>query len=92
MLYHAHRFLSTLTGSSLQPHQFISPHPHRFIYPPSPVHLSTLTCSSTQGWDSYFSFEAINIIASLLKNEAINIIATNFKNVAIIASLLLKFR
>jgi hypothetical protein len=45
-----------------------------------------------QGWDSYFSFEAINIIASLLKNEAINIIATNFKKVDIIASLLLKFR
>jgi hypothetical protein len=49
-------------------------------------------CEREQGWDSYFSFEAINIIASLLKNEAINIIATNFKNVDIIASLLLKFR
>jgi hypothetical protein len=29
-----------------------------------------------QGWDSYFLFEAINIIATLYKKEAIYIIAT----------------
>jgi hypothetical protein len=65
---------------------YLNTHTHTHTYTRADTHTHTHTHTRTralthkQGWDSYFSFEAINIIA------------TNFKNVGIIASLLLKFR